>query len=387
MSVDLATAPFWLTLTLSYLLLTPITSGSARQTVFCLVNLTFVGVILGPELFLAVLVFLVSALALVRALKPPHREASLVVLSVSLLGLFLLTKRVDWAIALTIGTLGVAFSAIGYSYLLLRLAYLIKTVWEERTPPPGFSEFINYLIPFHMLAAGPIQTYEEFRASDLGSTNREDLVIGVERISTGLFKKFVLAESLRLIFFTDYQHPDAWYLFLELQISYLWLFLDFSGYSDIAVGVGRILGFRVPENFNNPLLARNLIDFWQRWHITLSDFIKTEIFMPVQFWLMRNRIPERPLLAALISFNLAFVLCGLWHGISLRFALWGLFHGIGLTVCRAYQSWLTQRIGRKRQKALNKNPWLKALSVLLTFEFVAFSWFFAIGPIEMLWER
>lgn len=111
------------------------------------------------------------------------------------------------------------------------------------------------------MAAGPIARYEELESSDRSPVTQEDLLVGMDRISTGLFKKFVLAGALQRVFLTGYEQPGPWYGFLEIQVSYLWLYLDFSGYSDIAVGVGRLLGFQVPENFRNPLPSRNLIDF------------------------------------------------------------------------------------------------------------------------------
>ena len=96
-----------------------------------------------------------------------------------------------------------------------------------------------------------------------------------------MFKKFVLANALEAAFLTAFRARGP-YFFLEVQLNYLWLFLDFSAYSDIAVGIGGLLGVATPENFNRPYLARNSIDFWERWHISLSQFIRRNLFIPIQ---------------------------------------------------------------------------------------------------------
>src|SRR5262249_12038953 len=142
---------------------------------------------------------------------------------------------------------------------------------------------INYLLPFHMLAAGPIQAYDDFAQQPAlpKLATLRDVLMGMERIAAGLFKKFVLAYCLQKLFLTDF-HADGPYFLIELQVFYVWLYLDFSAYSDIAVGVGTLIGVATPENFNHPLIARNTIDFWDRWHMSLSQFIRRNLFIPVQ---------------------------------------------------------------------------------------------------------
>ncbi len=100
-----------------------------------------------------------------------------------------------------------------------------------------------------------------------------------DRIASGLFKKYVLANLIKRLFLTDYRSAGL-YVLLEVQLTFIWLYLDFSAYSDVAVGVGRLMGVATPENFNRPYLARNIIEFWERWHISLSQFIRRNIFIP-----------------------------------------------------------------------------------------------------------
>ncbi|MFV2034882.1 MAG: MBOAT family O-acyltransferase, partial [Halocynthiibacter sp.] len=193
-----------------------------------------------------------------------------------------------------------------------------------------------------------------------------------ERITLGLFKKFVLAYAIQSTFLTDFEAGGIYFL-LEVQVFFLWLYLDFSAYSDIAVGIGRLLGVATPENFNRPYLARNAIDFWNRWHISLSQFIRRNCFIPIQLHLTRATDGRRPLLVASVAFMISFVLCGLWHGLTLNFLLWGVIHALGLVVANLWRAYLTSKLGTKGVKKYLEDVRIKWLARLLTYEFVAFS--------------
>jgi D-alanyl-lipoteichoic acid acyltransferase DltB (MBOAT superfamily) len=160
---------------------------------------------------------------------------------------------------------------------------------------------------------------------------------------------------------------------LDVQWHYLWLYLDFSAYSDIAVGIGRLLGVATPENFSRPYLARNLIDFWERWHISLSQFIRRDLFIPIQLALVRRTGGRYPLAIASFAFAVSFVLCGLWHSISLTWLAWGGVHAAGLIACNVYRHLLQRHLGRKGVHHYLANRWVHLLAIFLTFEFVAFS--------------
>src|SRR5262249_48358829 len=147
----------------------------------------------------------------------------------------------------------------------------------------------------------------------------------------------------------------------------------FSAYSDIAVGVGRMIGVATPENFNRPYLARNMVDYWERWHISLSHFIRRNIFFPVQLALMRSTDGRHPLAITSVAFLVSFLLCGLWHNIGWNWLAWGAYHAFGLIVRNLHQHLLLKKLGRKGLNRYNANPWIRALGIALTFEYVAFS--------------
>jgi alginate O-acetyltransferase complex protein AlgI len=141
-----------------------------------------------------------------------------------------------------------------------------------------------------------------------------------------------------------------------------------------------------PENFDRPLSARNITVFWERWHISLSLFIRRNLFIPVQLGLVRRYPRVSPLLAASLAFTVAFLLCGLWHDVSLRFLLWGGMHAFGLVVCNLYRSALKARLGSRGVRRYMEIRPIRWLATAITFEFVACSIAFALYPGSYSWE-
>jgi len=231
--------------------------------------------------------------------------------------------------------------------------------WQPGAPPLAISffvfEFVHYLVDvvrggpplrrpdqfalfglfFPSLVAGPIKRYQPFTDSlsqGLARVNLADVAAGAQRVLLGFAKKLLLADNLTAAIrvyegrFAGLTLAEAWLLLAGLSARIL---LDFSAYSDIAIGLARMLGVRLPENFNFPYLATSLRDFWARWHISLSTWIRDYVYIP----LGGNRHgPGRQVLYALAAFGL----CGLWHGPAWHFVLWGLWHGLGLAINTTY---------------------------------------------------
>ena len=202
-----------------------------------------------------------------------------------------------------------------------------------------------------------------------------------------MFKKYVLANLIEKLFLTGFRAGGPYFV-LEMQLNYVWLFLDFSAYSDIAVGVGRLMGVATPENFNRPYVARNAIDYWDRWHISLSQFIRRNLFFPIQLALMRRTDGRYPLGVASFAFMASFLLCGLWHNIGLNWLAWGAYQATGLIACNLYRAYLLKRLGRKGLNRYMANPWVRAAAVVVTFEFIALSLVIVTIPWEVpSWTR
>ena len=372
--LDLSKVDFWLACVVAVLVLVPSIDPIFRKWSWTCLNIGFVALLLGWQalaLFAAILVVHV----LLRAIHETRFRGIFSVLAgLCLLGLFTLRKLPELASQIGLGEANTVLSLIGFSFIALRLVEVLRANFEKRHPPPDLPSLINYLIPFHMLAAGPIQSYDDFVAQPKvpEALTRLGVLSAFERIALGLFKKFVLAYVLSELFLTEFQ-AGGLYFVIEVQVFFFWLYLDFSAYSDIAVGVGRLIGVATPENFNRPYLARNVMDFWERWHISLSLFIRRNVFIPVQLGLARRSDGLNPLVSASLAFTLAFVLCGLWHGLSFNFLMWGLIHAAGLVLTNLYRHFLKKGLGGQRARAYVDKRWIGLGATVATYEFVALS--------------
>jgi D-alanyl-lipoteichoic acid acyltransferase DltB (MBOAT superfamily) len=377
MGVDFFEPTIWKFIALGLLILTPLQNAVGRKWVLATLNVMVVCRLLdySKQQIILFVVGLVCLYAMLQLLQKGLKRTLVAGIAGSILFcLWLLYKLPALSHKIASGRLAPVLVAVGFSYVVLRIIDVMRAVMEEGKPAPDFAQTINYLIPFNMLAAGPIQAYDEFVAqpSVPDALTFKQALEGAERIVQGLFKKYVLAISIDRLFLTGFRSHGG-YLFLEVQLYYLWLYLDFSAYSDIAIGIGALLGIATPENFNRPFLARNVIDFWQRWHISLSLFIRRNVFLPLQLAFVRRTGGKHQLAVASLAFLISFTLCGLWHNISMPFLWWGLLQAVGLIVCNAYRTTILKRKGRKWLNQQLANPWLTALSVVSTYEFVAFS--------------
>jgi D-alanyl-lipoteichoic acid acyltransferase DltB (MBOAT superfamily) len=371
--VDLSTPSFWFVVSGGSVALTPVVWANLRRWLWALVNVAFLWLILGPSL-LAVAAGVVLFYLLLQALTAEKSHYVTLVVLASAIGLFVVHK-LPW-IGERLHCPGVhpILVSIGYSYVFLRLIDVARATWERRHPPPALVDLVNYLLPFHMLAAGPIQAWDDFVAqpaipAPLSATQALSMV---ERIVHGLFKKYVLAFIVLKVFLTQ-GRATGWYSLVEMNMAYVWLYLDFSAYSDIAVGIGGLLGVATPENFRRPYLARNVTDFWERWHISLSQWIRRNLFFPIQLSLVRRTGGKHALWCASIAIFIAFVLCGVWHGLNLPFLLWGLTNALGLIAVNLYRHWLKKRLGGKGVARYLSSVPIRIVAVVLTFEFIAFS--------------
>jgi alginate O-acetyltransferase complex protein AlgI len=222
---------------------------------------------------------------------------------------------------------------LGISFFTFQsMSYTIDVYRGIVRPTRNFLSFGCFVVLFPQLVAGPIVRYRDIAGQLMARTvRRSDLAYGIRRFVIGLGKKVlianVVAEHADTIFGLEASQlsaPLAWY---GVACYALQIYFDFSGYSDMAIGLGRMFGFRFLENFNYPYIARSMRDYWRRWHISLSTWFRDYLYIP----LGGNRGS-----GARTSFNLVlvFFLCGLWHGASWNFVVWGLFHGFFLMVER-----------------------------------------------------
>jgi alginate O-acetyltransferase complex protein AlgI len=226
---------------------------------------------------------------------------------------------------------------IGISFFTFQaISYIADIATCRVAPARGLVEFGMYHSCFPQLIAGPIVRYEEI-VTEVTDRKRtlHDVHNGIIQFCFGLGKKAILADTVGRIADAVFLLPDANRGFAAAWlgiIAYsLQIYFDFSGYSDMAIGLARMLGFHFPENFNQPYLSRSVTEFWRRWHLTLSRWFRDYVYIP----LGGNR---QGTLSTFRNLLIVFFLCGLWHGAAYTFVIWGLFHGGVLIIERISRS-------------------------------------------------
>ena len=213
----------------------------------------------------------------------------------------------------------------------------------------------------------------------------EDLGEGGKRLAVGLFKKFAIADALGMIALNatnSTQVQGAGWTWLLLYAFTFQIYFDFSGYTDVAIGMARWLGFRLPENFNHPYLKSNLTLFWNNWHMTLTQWFRSYFFNPVTRSLRSAKKPINPTLILWIAQLGTMFLIGMWHGITWNFAAWGLWHGLGLFIQNRVSTWMRPRVAWLDNRPIPKAIFT-GLGILLTFNFVALGWvWFALPTLQ-----
>lgn len=254
---------------------------------------------------------------------------------------------------------------IGISfYTFESLTYVIDVYRRVHKPLTNFWHYQLYIILFPKLIAGPIIRYHEIADQIPDRSSQETIdnrLLGFFRFTIGLSKKVFIANTLAVYADSTFNSPidtvsavTAWIGMLSYTFQ---IYFDFSGYSDMAIGLGRIFGFRFPENFNNPYTSQSITEFWRRWHITLGNWMKNYLYIP----LGGNRVNSRARLY--LNLWLVFLASGFWHGASWTFIIWGAYHGTFLVLERLFLLKFYEKIG-------------KLLSTLITFFIVALGWVF-----------
>jgi alginate O-acetyltransferase complex protein AlgI len=254
---------------------------------------------------------------------------------------------------------------IGISfYTFETITYVVDVYRRVHKPLNNFWDYQTYIMLFPKLIAGPIIRYHDLshQITDRSANeNFENRLKGFYRFTIGLAKKVLIANQMGAIadsvFAMEYAKLGSLTAWVGILAYTLQIYFDFSGYSDMAIGLGKMMGFKFPENFDNPYTSKSITEFWRRWHMTLGSWMKNYLYIP----LGGNQVSSK----GRLYFNLClvFFLSGLWHGASWSFVVWGLFHGLFLVLERIGLSKVYERIG-------------KIPSVLITFIIVMVGWVF-----------
>jgi len=313
---------------------------------------------------------------------------------------------------------------VGISFYIFRtISYNVDLYRRKIDPITSFTDFGFYVSFFPTLLAGPIVKSTQFipQLYNRFSLSRNDFNRAVFLILNGLIKKMVISDYISLNFVDRvFDNPAAFTGFENMMAMFgysVQIYCDFSGYTDIAIGIALLLGYRLPDNFKSPYKAENINAFWQRWHISLTAWLREYLFLPVVYHLSNKLKNDRyfliktDLILYIYGTMITMLLCGLWHGAGYRFIIWGGIHGLALVIYRIYslyhkpaKKWLKQ-MKEKRVIAIQQNDFIqkygnqyfqflkilrlgdflgkihvviqpRTLRIAATFVFVSFTWLF-----------
>ena len=265
------------------------------------------------------------------------------------------------------------FGFLGISYITFKVMQILVEIKDNMIKDVNFIDYLSFMIFFPTLSSGPIDRSRRF-IKDIEKTISkteylDNLGKGIEYILQGLVYKIILSQ---LIFDKINIISEATYTTKNLTIyMYLYgfyLFFDFAGYSLMAVGVSKIFGIDTPMNFNKPFLAKDMKDFWNRWHMSLSHWFRDFVFSRLVFAMFKKKIFKSSLTTAMVAYIVNMTLMGVWHGINFSYLLYGLYHGIILAITEYFQK-------TKFYKNNKNKKWFEYSSIFITFNLVMFGFF------------
>ncbi len=261
---------------------------------------------------------------------------------------------------------------LAISFFTFEFVHVLVDVYLGKVRSLGLRDFALFALFFPTMVAGPIKRYQNFvpQIDQVRTFESLSFAAGTYRIIMGLAKKVVVADSMTPLVAplitpgAVYGPLDYWVGVLAYTVK---IYFDFSGYSDIAIGVAQLLGYDILENFDRPYRSRNISQFWRRWHISLSSWIRDYLFIP----LGGSRRPG----LTLLNLGVVMAISGLWHGAAWHFVIWGLWHGAGMAVHRIWSQTVVPKL-----PALTRGAFWHAASVATTFAFVSIGWVFFASP-------
>ena len=273
---------------------------------------------------------------------------------------------------------------LGISYMTFKLIQIIIEIYDGLIEKPmGPLDYVHFLLFFPALSSGPIDRSRRFLEDWKKQRTKDEYLelagTGLFRLVLGLFYKLVISG---MVFqqMTSIRYKDFSFFAIYMYLYTAYLFFDFAGYSLMAVGASNILGIETPMNFNIPFISVDIKDFWNRWHITLSTWLRDFVFSRIVMRFMRKKIFKKRLTTAMVAYMINMTFMGFWHGITLNYIAYGFYHGILMAAFEWYQ---------KKSKFYKKNKnktWYKVISWIITMHLVMFGFLIFSGKMSE-WAR
>jgi D-alanyl-lipoteichoic acid acyltransferase DltB (MBOAT superfamily) len=338
---------------------------------------------------ITLLVLLSSGFACAKLLQIRPSRLVLALYLVALVAVFAVLKKYDLVkLALPARLLEINLEMVGLSYILFRQIHFLVDMMQGQIERATLLAYLNYQLNPFTLLAGPIQRFQDFQAYWENPVplfaDRHEYLKACLRVCVGIIKIVVIGT----VFHTGYEimfrriggsspiAESGWKslgTFALLMYCYtLYLYINFSGYCDAAIGSASLVGLRLPENFNHPFTSRNMIVYWTRWHITLGQWIRDYLFTPL-YKAGVERMPRHAQALAVLSYFVAFTLAGIWHGTTLNFLVFGLLQGLGVSSAKLWENTIIAFGGRPRLRSYLKSAPIRVLAIAMTFHYTCFA--------------
>lgn len=362
-----------------------------RQLVLLAANLIFIANFAAtPQSLVPIAAFVLLGFLALRAVENSMRLGTVTAAIVIICGVFIYVKR--YTVVEFVPGLPFVYLLVGVSYILFRILHLLVDRYQGSIETPiSALNYLNYTLFFPAFVSGPLQRYQDFIGSPLARELDKDRVFGAfSRVLSGYVKIFVISP----IFLAAFNKllggitPEAVELDLAIASTYgaaacafyIHFYFSFQGYMDVVIGIANLMGIRLPENFKNPFVARNFLDFWSRWHITLAAWFRTYLFNPLLKALIRmTGWRKGSNYLAVLAFFVSFLIMGIWHGTTELWVRYGLLLAAGVSINKLYQVVSGAILGRRRYTTLCDNRFYAALAVGMTFAYVSLA-FSAFWP-------
>ena len=293
------------------------------------------------------------------------------------------------------------FGFLGISYLTFRAVGVIVELRDGVIKDLTIWQFLRFLLFMPTFSSGPIDRFKRFDENYETIPERDELMDMLEEavkyIMLGFLYKFILAHILGETLLPPLKNlalqTGGFFNHYALAVMYtfgLELFFDFAGYSMFALAISNLMGIHSPINFNKPFLSRDLKEFWNRWHMSLSFWFRDFVFMRMVMVLTRKKVFKNRNVTSSVAYVLNMLIMGFWHGVTWYYIAYGLFHGIGLVINDA---WVRKKkaLNKERKKAgkasLPENRWIQLLGMVITFHVVMFSFLIFSGFLNDLWFK
>jgi alginate O-acetyltransferase complex protein AlgI len=356
----------------------------AKRFIFLILNICFIYFLVpsGSNAYFFI-AFLATGFALVRIVQIRQTKMTLCISVLSLVFLFMYFK--NYSILYLIPRAHILLFTIGTSYILFRILHLLIDIHGGAIEGKvTMLDYFNYTCFFLSFVSGPIMRYEDFKGQVKSSASfqadQSDIFMAFSRVANGLIKIGVIAVSFKFLFGEFSFRIDSMKFPMEVThacaalLYTQFLYFNFSGYMDVIIGIGRLFGFQLPENFNKPFQAVNFLDFWSRWHMTLSDWFKFYLFNPLlKLLTYRWPSPKASPYLGVFSFFVTFFIMGIWHGSTNIFVVYGLFLGIGVSLNKLYQINITRWLGVRVYRAIKGNKAYCMICSAMTYSYFSFA--------------